>query len=53
MIFIATTDIITVRRGKWKATTMITGPNDARRVVWALGKFFFLFFVCVIANYYK
>jgi hypothetical protein len=26
------------------AATTITGPNDARRVVWALGEFFFHFF---------
>ena len=28
------------------ATTMTTGPNDARRVVWALGEFFILFSSC-------
>ena len=28
------------------ATTMTTGPNDARHVVWALGEFFILFSLC-------
>ena len=27
------------------ATTTTTGPNDARRIVWALGEFFFIFIV--------
>ena len=35
MMFIATTGIIIVLRGQWKATATITGPNDARRVLWA------------------
>ena len=37
----------------WVAATMITGPNDTRRVVWAIGECFFLFFfVFFILNYY-
>ena len=27
----------------WKATMTKMGPNDARRVVWAISKFFFSF----------
>jgi hypothetical protein len=33
------------RRRLWKANTTITGPNDASRVVWALGEFFSISFV--------
>ena len=43
MLFMATIGTIMARRGQWKAMATITGPNDARRVVWALGKFFFFF----------
>ena len=41
-----------------EATTTTTGPNDARRIVWALGEFF-LFFLRVfylfndLHRYYK
>jgi hypothetical protein len=27
-------------RGRWKPATTKTGPNDARRVVWAISTFF-------------
>ena len=36
-IYVSTYDYI------MKATTTITGPNDARRVVWALGEFFYFY----------
>ena len=29
-----------------RLATTRTGPNDARRVVWAIGQFFFFFFLC-------
>ena len=32
-------------RSSGGATTTTMGPNDARRVVWALGEFFLIFFV--------
>ena len=40
MMFIVTSDVLGVRKGLMKATTTTTGPNDASRVVWALGEFF-------------
>ena len=43
MMFMSATGIIMARRGQWKAVATITGPTDARHVVWALGKFFFFF----------
>ena len=39
-------DALKVWRGQLGETTMTTGPNDARCVVWALGEFF-LNFLCV------
>ena len=38
MICIGTIDVLKVGRGVLKATTTITGPNDARHVIWALGE---------------
>ena len=38
-------DALKVWRGQWGATTMTTGPNNVRRVVWALGEFFKILFV--------
>ena len=35
MIFYRTIDVLKVRKGIWKVTTTITGPNDASGVVWA------------------
>jgi hypothetical protein len=29
----------------------VTGPNDARRVVWAIGEYFLIFFVFFVLNY--
>jgi len=37
----------------WSVVTMRTGPNDARRVVWAIGEFIYLFlriFYIVLTN---
>ena len=48
MIYIGTTDFLKVRCGSTQATTMTTGPNDARRVGWALGEFFSIFFFSFI-----
>jgi hypothetical protein len=42
MIYIGAFDVLKTQSRLWKATTTITGPNDARRVVWALGEFFFI-----------
>ena len=36
----------------WGATTTVTGPNDARRVVWALGEFFFFFVFFIYLTIY-
>jgi len=33
----------TRREKEWKAAMRKSGPNDARRVVWALGQFIFIF----------
>ena len=50
------------QQGKWDrasvdreemAVTMRKGPNDAGRVVWALGKFFFYYSLHLTTNYYK
>ena len=38
-------DTLKVRKGSRKAATRRTGPNDATRVVWAIGMCFFLLFV--------
>ena len=38
MIFIDTIYVLKVRKGIWKATTTMTGPNDASGVVWVLGE---------------
>ena len=47
MMSIGTTDALKVPRGLvGGATTMTTGPNDASRIVWALGEFFILFSSC-------
>ena len=35
-------DVLKTQSRLWKATTTITGPNGVRRVVWALGEFFFI-----------
>ena len=46
MTGLGATEVLNVQRAFWKATVTVTGPNDARHVVWALGEFFFfsLFF---------
>ena len=48
MIYIGTTDSLKVRCGTTQATTTTTGPNDARRVVWALGEFCYIFLLFLL-----
>ena len=48
MIYIGTTDYLKVRCGSTQATTTTTGPNDARRFVWALGEFRYLFLLFLL-----
>ena len=43
MTSLGATEVLNVQRAFWKATVTVMGPNDARRVVWALGEFFFFF----------
>jgi hypothetical protein len=42
MVYTGPIDILRVRSGLQKATATDKGPNGARRVVWALGVFFFI-----------
>ena len=48
-------DTLKVRKGSGKAVTRRTGPNDANRVVWAIGTCFFLLFVffLLLNNIYR
>ena len=47
------TDVLLQRGGQGKAKTTRKGPNDARRVVWALGmRFFFLRVFLILTNVY-
>jgi hypothetical protein len=47
------TEVLLQRGGQGKAKTTRKGPNDARRVVWALGmRFFFLRVFLILANVY-
>lgn len=41
MIPIGDIDALRVRRDARKARTRKTGPNDVRRVVWAISEYFF------------
>ena len=41
----ATLDTLKLRKYLREVTTKRTGPNDANRVVWAISKCFFIFFV--------
>ena len=41
-------DTLKVRRGSGKAATRRTSPNDANRVVWAIGTCFLLLFVFLL-----
>ena len=43
MTSLGATEVLNVQRAFWKAMVTVTGPNDARRVGWALGEFFFFF----------
>ena len=35
-------DAIDIFKDQWETTSRETGPNDLRRVVWAVGDFFFI-----------
>ena len=41
---IGSNGILKLRRYLREVTTKRTGPNDANRVVWAISKFFFIYF---------
>ena len=41
----STEGLLEATEGVWKAIMRITGPNDVRHVVWALGEFFIISFV--------
>ena len=43
MLYIVAIDVILARRGKLEAPAKKTGPNDARRVIWALGESFSIY----------
>jgi hypothetical protein len=50
ILFLGSIYVLQARGGfGWAAGTK-TGPNDARRVVWTLGIFFFVFFLRFIDN---
>ena len=40
MVFIDTTDVLKVWWSSVGVTMRITGPNDTKHVIWALGEFF-------------
>ena len=57
-IYIGTTNSLKVRYGSTQPTTVTTGPNDVRRVVWALGEFSLYFsfihlILIIIFRYYN
>ena len=45
--------VLQVPGGLEKAATMKMGPNDARHVVWAFGKFFFFFDLLLISTLFS
>ena len=47
MFYIVAIDVLLVRRGKLEAPAKKTGPNDARRVVWACGESFYIY-ICIV-----
>ena len=53
MTGLGATEVLNVQRAFWKATVTVTGPNDARRVVWALGVFFFLCSFLILNDIYS
>ena len=45
----------TLQGDKWGAEMTRTGPNDTRRIVWAISNFFFSFFssyICILTDIY-
>ena len=46
-------DTLKVRKGSGKAATRRTGPNDANRVIWAIGTCFFLLLNNIYYGYNK
>ena len=42
-----------VRKGVWKATTRITGPNNVSHVIWTLGECFFILFPSYFNGFYR
>ena len=42
-----------VQKGVWKATMRITGPNNVRHVIWALGECFFILFPPYFNGFYR
>ena len=53
MTGLGATEVLNVQRAFWKATVTVTGPNDARHVVWALGDFFFLCSFLILNDIYS
>ena len=53
MTGLGATEVLNVQRAFWKATVTVTGPNDARRVIWALGDFFFLCSFLILNDIYS
>ena len=47
--------VLKVRRGQSEVKITITGPNDAGRVVWAIGKLFYFFIrvFLILTNLYS
>ena len=43
MFYLVANDVLLFRKDGWQALEKKTGPNDARRVVWALGKSFVIY----------
>ena len=44
-MFYSYNKLYTTAYTRGRAVTMKTGPNDARRVVWAICKYFYFYFV--------
>ena len=50
MISVGTSDVYNVMKVSIKVTIMMTSPNDARHIVWALCDFFNIHWVLSILN---
>ena len=53
MTSLGATEVLNVQRAFWKAMVTVTGPNDARHVVWALGEFFILCSFLILNDIYS